>query len=168
MFLNPYKSKLAIGHGKWFLNTNLFLIKPFLITKFDCKFKLGDTEWLNSEQPGYSESLLVTNLPVYFINSKQPGVSKQFCEDQNVHNHLVCLHLLAINSCEEKTTVNCGCLKIYFRKGLISKMRNGREKWTTHQQKKASDDRSAKNVFLWFIITPIPLCESVNFHDNWN
>ena len=29
-------SKLAFGHGKWFLNTNLFLIKPFLITKFDC------------------------------------------------------------------------------------------------------------------------------------
>ena len=29
-------SKLTIGHGKWFLNTNLFLIKTFLITKFDC------------------------------------------------------------------------------------------------------------------------------------
>ena len=29
-------SKLVIGHRKWFLNTNLFLIKPFLITKFDC------------------------------------------------------------------------------------------------------------------------------------
>ena len=25
-----------IGHRKWFLNTNLFRIKPFLITKFDC------------------------------------------------------------------------------------------------------------------------------------
>ena len=24
-----------IGHGKWFLHTNLFLIKPFLITTFD-------------------------------------------------------------------------------------------------------------------------------------
>ena len=30
--------KLAIGHGKWFLNTNLFLIKTFLITKFDCTY----------------------------------------------------------------------------------------------------------------------------------
>ena len=29
-------SKLKIGNGKWFLNTNLFLIKTFLITKFDC------------------------------------------------------------------------------------------------------------------------------------
>ena len=29
-------SKWQIGHKKWFLNTNLFLIKPFLITKFDC------------------------------------------------------------------------------------------------------------------------------------
>ena len=29
-------SKLTIGHRKWFLNTNLFLIKTFLITKFDC------------------------------------------------------------------------------------------------------------------------------------
>ena len=28
-------SKLAIGHRKWFPNTNLFLIKTFLITKFD-------------------------------------------------------------------------------------------------------------------------------------
>ena len=29
-------SKLTFGLGKWFLNTNLFLIKTFLITKFDC------------------------------------------------------------------------------------------------------------------------------------
>ena len=28
-------SKWQIGHGKWFLNTNKFLIKPFLIAKFD-------------------------------------------------------------------------------------------------------------------------------------
>ena len=32
----PYKSKWQIGQGKWFLNTNKFLIKPFLIAKFDC------------------------------------------------------------------------------------------------------------------------------------
>ena len=31
-------SKWQIGHGKWFLNTNKFLIKTFLITKFDCIF----------------------------------------------------------------------------------------------------------------------------------
>ena len=29
-------SKLTIHHWKWSLNTNLFLIKTFLITKFDC------------------------------------------------------------------------------------------------------------------------------------
>ena len=29
-------SKLAFGRKKWFLNTNLFLIKQFLIAKFDC------------------------------------------------------------------------------------------------------------------------------------
>ena len=29
-------SKWQIGQGKCFLNTNLFLIKPFLIDKFDC------------------------------------------------------------------------------------------------------------------------------------
>ena len=41
LFLNAkcslsLSSKLTISHGKWFLNTNLFLIKTFLITKFDC------------------------------------------------------------------------------------------------------------------------------------
>ena len=41
LFLNAncslfFWSKLKIGNGKWFLNTNLFLIKTFLITKFDC------------------------------------------------------------------------------------------------------------------------------------
>ena len=32
----PYEVKQQIGHGKWFHNTNLFLITPFLIAKFDC------------------------------------------------------------------------------------------------------------------------------------
>ena len=41
LFLNAKKSlslwsKWQIGHGKWFFNTNLFPIKPFLIAKFDC------------------------------------------------------------------------------------------------------------------------------------
>ena len=41
LFLNTkcslsFWSKLTIGHGKWYLNTNLFFIKTFLITKFDC------------------------------------------------------------------------------------------------------------------------------------
>ena len=41
-------SKWQIGHGKWFLNTNLFIIKSFLIAKFDCKYVLPKaTEWLS-------------------------------------------------------------------------------------------------------------------------
>ena len=41
LFLNAKSSlflwsKWQIGHRKWFLNTNLFLIKPFYIGKIDC------------------------------------------------------------------------------------------------------------------------------------
>ena len=41
LFLNAkcslsLRSKLSTGHEKWFLNANLFLIKTFLITMFDC------------------------------------------------------------------------------------------------------------------------------------
>ena len=34
----PYPDEVnwQIGQRNWFLNTNLFLIKPFIITKFDC------------------------------------------------------------------------------------------------------------------------------------
>ena len=44
LFLNAKCSlslwnELTIGHRKWFLNTNLFLIKTFLITKFVCSKK---------------------------------------------------------------------------------------------------------------------------------
>ena len=43
LFLNAKSSlflwsKWQIGHRKWFLNTNLFLIKPFLIAKFECMY----------------------------------------------------------------------------------------------------------------------------------
>ena len=31
---------LAFGHRKWFLNTNLFPIKQFLIAKFDCNMSI--------------------------------------------------------------------------------------------------------------------------------
>ena len=53
LFLNAKSSlslwsKLAIGHGKWFLNTNLFLIKQFLITKFDF-LSLRQITWFNSQ-----------------------------------------------------------------------------------------------------------------------
>ena len=41
LFLNAkcslsWQSKWQIGHGKWFLNTDKFLIKTFLIAMFDC------------------------------------------------------------------------------------------------------------------------------------
>ena len=56
LFLNAKSSlyllrKWQIGHGKWFLNTNLFLIKPFLIAKFDCicQFTSELTPNLNDE-----------------------------------------------------------------------------------------------------------------------
>ena len=51
-------SKWQIGHGKWFLNTNLFLTKPFLITKFDCILEIG--EWW---------------LVIYFLCRKNDGSS---------------------------------------------------------------------------------------------
>ena len=35
LFLNA-KCSLSLCHGKWFLSTNLFLFKPFLITDFNC------------------------------------------------------------------------------------------------------------------------------------
>jgi hypothetical protein len=44
-------SKLSIGHGKWFLNANLFLIKPFLITKFDYRMRAIITRGLYTFYP---------------------------------------------------------------------------------------------------------------------
>ena len=54
-------SKWQIGHGKWFLNTNLFLIKPFLIkpfliTKFECTY-IRSNWWLRFVWP-FSEKLM--------------------------------------------------------------------------------------------------------------
>ena len=45
---------------------------------------LGFKELLNKEQIGNSEPFPVTNLPVYLINSKQIGISEQFCDGQKV------------------------------------------------------------------------------------
>ena len=47
LFLNAKSSlslwsKWLIGHRKWLLNTNLSLIKPFLIAKFDCTRSLEE------------------------------------------------------------------------------------------------------------------------------
>ena len=46
--------------------------------------KLGNKEQLDSEQLGNSEPFSVTKLPVYFINSEQPSISEQFCDEQKV------------------------------------------------------------------------------------
>ena len=56
-------------------------MKPMLVLS-SYTAKLGDKEWLDSEQPGNSKLFLVTKLPVYFKNSEEP--SKQFCDDQKV------------------------------------------------------------------------------------
>ena len=41
-------------------------------------------ERLNKEQVGNSEPYLVTNMPVYLIDSEQIGSSEQLCDDQKV------------------------------------------------------------------------------------
>ena len=37
---------------------------------------------LDKEHPGNNEP--VSNLPVYFISNEQPGIMKQFCDEQRV------------------------------------------------------------------------------------
>ena len=51
---------------------------------FNSTVKLGNKERLNTAQLGNSEPFLVTNMPVYLINSEQIGISEQFCDDQKV------------------------------------------------------------------------------------
>ena len=46
--------------------------------------KLGNKERLNKEQLGNSKPFSVTNIPVYFMNSEQIGISEKFCDDQKV------------------------------------------------------------------------------------
>ena len=48
------------------------------------RVKLGDKEQLDSEQPGNTKPFPVTNLPVYFVNSEQPGITEQFCDGQKL------------------------------------------------------------------------------------
>ena len=75
LFLNAksslsLRSILAFGHGKWFLNTNLFLIKTFLITKFDCIIHLGPS--LEYLQPAPSMTSLVCSDPSKMVCSDPP------------------------------------------------------------------------------------------------
>jgi hypothetical protein len=62
----PYEVNWQIGHRKWFLNTNLFLIKQFLIAKFDCSRQLGRfaTRGFKNFSILLQETLDVTNLTV--------------------------------------------------------------------------------------------------------
>ena len=51
---------------------------------FRATVKLGFKEMLYKKQIGNSEPFLVTDLPVYLINSEQIGCSEQLCDDQKV------------------------------------------------------------------------------------
>ena len=66
-----------------------FLLSCVLSEKIDPynlvhSVKLGYKERIDSEHLGNSEPLPATNLPVYFINSEQPGISEQCCDGQKV------------------------------------------------------------------------------------
>ena len=49
-----------------------------------CTVKLGIEKLFIKEQIGNSEPFAMTNLPVYLIDSKQIGISEQFCDYQKV------------------------------------------------------------------------------------
>ena len=68
--------------------------------------KLGDKERLDSEQPGNSEPFPVTNMPVYIINSEQPGVSEQICDDEKVPYYQVRLYMPG-QICSSKVFLFC-------------------------------------------------------------
>ena len=63
---------------------NLSIGSKNVIRNIQYTVKLGFMEQLNKEQVGNSEPFPVTNLPVYLKNSKQIGISEQFCDDQKV------------------------------------------------------------------------------------
>ena len=70
-----------------------FFFVAFTSNKGSSTVKLGDKERLDSEQPGNSEQFPVTNMPVYIMNSEQPGVSKQICDDEKVPYYQVRLYM---------------------------------------------------------------------------
>jgi hypothetical protein len=49
----PYEVNYQISHGKWFLNTNLFLMKTFLITKLVNFAQVGIFSALNLPEKSY-------------------------------------------------------------------------------------------------------------------
>ena len=74
----------------WLLNgqksdSNEYFFSPkYYFLYFTSTVKLEFKEWLNKEQLSNSEPFLVTNMPVYLINSEQIGFSEQLCSDQKV------------------------------------------------------------------------------------
>jgi hypothetical protein len=76
-------SKWQIGHGKWFLNTNKFLIKPFLIAKFDCRmlienknngmyslFQTGMYDWIGLNKHSIQIGYCTINPTIFKYNTR--------------------------------------------------------------------------------------------------
>ena len=51
-------------HNKWILNTNLFLIKPFFINKFECTTYLVKVVIFDCQEPSWNPRPLSCPLPV--------------------------------------------------------------------------------------------------------
>ena len=60
----PYEVNWQIGHRKWFLNINLFLIKEFLIAKFDC------TMQCSSLRPSYKSCPTIAEFQLKSVHFK--------------------------------------------------------------------------------------------------
>ena len=91
LFLNAKSSlslwsKLAHGHGKWFLNTNLFLIKIFLITKFDCTAKVKNSKLLYISTPfNHCDAEMRIFICIKSVKLRYicPANQQFFCDDEN-------------------------------------------------------------------------------------
>ena len=87
LFLNAKSSlflwsKWQTGHRKWFLNTNFFLIKPFLIAKFDCNNLLYNLGHIN-EQPYFIKFLCISGSPLAYQSLS--GLSLTFYLADTLH-----------------------------------------------------------------------------------
>ena len=69
----PYPYEVN-GHRKWFLNTNLFLIKQFLNAKFDCTSALA-LRVVSLKDPG---NVLMDHALsyIYILTKQRPKVKK--------------------------------------------------------------------------------------------
>ena len=75
LVLGPIDLLSYLGHAFVLFQIILSSKIPYAYT-----VKLGNKERLNKEHLGNSEPFLVTNMPVYFINSEQIGISEKFCD----------------------------------------------------------------------------------------